>query len=150
MAEKPQPAPAPAQQTPRQLEVFVTTTDLPNVFPAKLEELRKLPELKEFNLVPEAYIDEQGAQAVMKVMSKFIPRNLKLSDEEDTEIPGMPTPDFSIDNGNELALSYGIQNQSTIVYRDPTGAVRLYNLNNEVDKLQRQLARELQDAQPAR
>lgn len=144
--------PAPAAQTmPRQLEVFLNVADIQRMFPQKVEELRKLEELQKLNLVPKVYIDRESTPTLMQAIKKMIPKNLKLKDGQELEnVPGMPNLGFALDYGNELAKGYGIQGQSTIVYRDPAGAVRLYNLGYEVEKLQRQLAREIQDAQPAR
>jgi hypothetical protein len=92
-------------------------------------------------------MSDEGPQGMQRMATLFpIPKDFKETDP--SPLAGME--EVSMDAGNERALSYGIQNQSTIVYRDPSGAVRLYNLNHEVEKLQRQLAREIQDAQPAR
>lgn len=140
-----------ATAMPRQLEIFLAAADLQALLP-KLQELTNLPEFRKLNIKPDVYVDKTGVRGMMAMLSKMIPP-IKGSTDPNKPPPkpaNLPNWNIRVDNSGELAKSYGIQNQSTIVYRDQTGAVRLYNLNYEVEKLQRQLAREMQDAQPAR
>lgn len=141
-----------AEAMPRRLEVFLEAADLQALLPTKLKDFTDLPELRKLNLKPDVYVGKTGVRTVMAMLSNMMPP-IKGSTDPNKPPPKPPNlPDWNIrvDANGELARSYGIQNQSTIVYRDQTGAVRLYNLNYEVEKLQRQLAREMQAAQPAR
>ena len=54
--------------------------------------------------------------------------------------------EFNVDRDNDVAKAFNLERKSTIIYRDATGAIRLYSLAYEVDKLERQLKRQLEQA----
>lgn len=54
--------------------------------------------------------------------------------------------EFNVDRDNDVAKAFNLERKSTIIYRDATGAIRLYSLAYEVDKLERQLKRQMEQA----
>jgi hypothetical protein len=101
--------------------------------PSIADEIRDLfadPQVKALD--PAIYMADRGPQGFNMVAAHALP-------EAEVDAKAL---EFNQDTGNEMARAYGVPDgQPTIVYRDPSGAVRLYNLSYEVDKLQRQLAR---------
>lgn len=124
------------------LIVFISANDYSKEAVSKIRELRKLPELQKLAIPLEFYIEEVSDQKGMELFKDDLETGEGLL-SEGLEIP--------VDDKNEKSKAYAVPSgQTTIVYRDATGAVRLYNLRLELDTLQRQLARELKAAQPAR
>ncbi|MFZ2587289.1 MAG: hypothetical protein WAZ18_04125 [Alphaproteobacteria bacterium] len=57
--------------------------------------------------------------------------------------------EFNVDRDNDVAVAFNLERKSMIIYRSPDGAIRLYSLAYEVDKLERQLKRQAEGAKVA-
>jgi hypothetical protein len=124
------------------LTVFISANDYSAETVKQIRELRKMPELQQLGIQFELYIEEVSDQKGLELFGKDLESGDGLL-SDGLEIP--------VDDDNEKSKAYSVPSgQTTIVYRDATGAVRLYNLRLELDVLRRQLAREVKAAQPAR
>ena len=121
------------------LLVFLNTADFTPVLAKTVLGLKDSPDLQALHLPPRIYINKlPRAVDYAKTFAKGVEF---LGDDDE----------ISVDDEDDLAQSFGVPTgQSTLVYRDSAGAVRLYNLPLELDKFQRQLARDRGAAQSAR
>lgn len=120
--------------TQAELIVYLHTDDYSSNQNDGIKRLLESEELQKLGLKPVFYMNNIGFSGVRPQLAQKI-------SEVGEEI------EIVMDQNDTIAETYGVGRQSVIIYRDPTGAVRLYNLPYEVDKLERQLARQISEAQ---
>lgn len=113
----------------KDLVVYITVSDASDNILEQLEKLRESDIVKNVGLSPYIIMEKVEPATLERVLSKV--QNLER----------LRDVDVHTDTFGDWLTAYGIT-RSTVIYTDPTGAVRLYSLAYEVDKLERQLKRQ--------
>ncbi len=93
--------------------VFIKSIDFSEVIASKIKEIARVP-----GLDVRFYLQDESPRALV-ALAKGTLKNMPQG------------VDFNIDLDSRMAQSHGVVGQNMIVYRDPSGAVRHYNLVSE-------------------
>lgn len=116
------------------LVVYLYQNDIGQNVLDQVKHLQELPEVRKLGLTPYFMESDVGADNVLEYFKK------------NPQLETLDVDDVHLDLDNDYARANGLT-RTSIVYRDPSGAIRIYGLVYEMDKLQRQLQRQIETPQ---